>query len=157
MIACKQCGAIFHAKSIHGHTAFPTDQEKCRDCLYLHHKNEQIRYLKNMEKVCVCEDLDELVAMDDERKMWELDLERFANDSIKKAKTLVRTYEKAGIEREFARKCIIRMCDLKLTLKQARSYFNRPTISLKPSEKFFKTFIKTGLSAKEQYELFFVL
>jgi hypothetical protein len=28
---------------------------------------------------------------------------------------------------------------------------------LKPSEKFFKPFIKTGLSAKEQYELFFVL
>lgn len=113
--ACKQCGTIFYAKSIHGHTAFPTDQEKCSDCLYSHHKNEQIRYLKNMEKVCVCEVLDERQEMDDEREMWKLDLERFANGSIKKAKTLVGTYEKAGIERQFARRYISHICDLNLT------------------------------------------
>jgi hypothetical protein len=113
-----------------------------------------------MEKICVCEDLDERIAIQDEIEMWERDLESLSK--LKQANRMLEIYNKAGITRKHADWFTRVMRDLNYDFKQLRKYWkegrwsrgHRPS---RPTLKDEEAFKKVGLSAEEQAELFFIL
>lgn len=71
--ACKKCGAIYSSKGLYGRSFFPTSDPKCK--AEIHHLYEQKDVLTreyNIEKICICPDLDERRQLEEEElhKNW---------------------------------------------------------------------------------------
>lgn len=73
--ACKKCGAIYTSRALYDRSFFPTSDPKCK--VEVHHFYEEKDVLRkeyNIEKICICPDLDEYRQLEEEelhRNWWE--------------------------------------------------------------------------------------
>jgi hypothetical protein len=66
--ACKKCGAIYKSKALYGHSFFPTSDLKCKAEVHSRFEKRQDQIVEyNLEKICICPDLNEREQLEEEK------------------------------------------------------------------------------------------